>query len=574
MSSFGNLWNTIGLRIGGSPILSLFSAGEQGLWLDPSDLSTLFQDTAGTIPVTAAGQQIALMLDKSGRGNHFVQPTALARPTLQTDGLGHWFLEFDGVDDFMAGVGTLDLSASDKMTVWLGLRKYSDSAICVVFETAPNGLTSNGSLWMLAPGVPGQATFAVGGRGAGAAGGLRGTPFAAPMSAVFTAIADIGQSALAGELSIRINGSPPPTIVYEGAPLGTGNFGNWRPYLGMRGGTGYPFKGAFYGVVARGGASNGETIAAVEPFIADKMGLPAPVITVTSGSGYAGSTLTADKAPGQWFANGVAIAGATDQALAITLDLEEADITYKWLGLSSLPFRMWTPARAGITSVFDARRLSALSTDWQSADGVVRYVQPNAPTRPVYEADGLGGSPCMFSDWNRAWVIEGLPPAPGARTLIGLFSFLTTDPANSFLQIINTQPGAWTIRKSYLSGGKRSFTILRSPNSDGQESPYGFSDNAPCIASLKTKRPSGDYGFRLNGASLASGVSAGVNSFVDNGGTYTMGGYIRLGSHAYADSYMTLSDEIDFEGWCAWTSGQQGLLAADHPRKAVPLRIS
>lgn len=65
-----------------SYIARLFAANEPGLWIDPSDLSTLFQDTAGTIPVTAPGQQVALALDKSGREGRVIQPTALARPTL------------------------------------------------------------------------------------------------------------------------------------------------------------------------------------------------------------------------------------------------------------------------------------------------------------------------------------------------------------------------------------------------------------------------------------------------------------------------------------------------------------
>ncbi len=43
---------------------SLFAAGEQGIWLDPSDFSTLFQDSAGTTPVTAVGQPVGLALDK------------------------------------------------------------------------------------------------------------------------------------------------------------------------------------------------------------------------------------------------------------------------------------------------------------------------------------------------------------------------------------------------------------------------------------------------------------------------------------------------------------------------------
>lgn len=44
---------------------TLFRNGEQGVWYDPSDTTTLFQDSAGTTPVTASGQPVGLMLDKS-----------------------------------------------------------------------------------------------------------------------------------------------------------------------------------------------------------------------------------------------------------------------------------------------------------------------------------------------------------------------------------------------------------------------------------------------------------------------------------------------------------------------------
>jgi len=44
---------------------TLFASSEPGVWYDPSDLTTLFTDTAGTTPVTTPGQTVALMLDKS-----------------------------------------------------------------------------------------------------------------------------------------------------------------------------------------------------------------------------------------------------------------------------------------------------------------------------------------------------------------------------------------------------------------------------------------------------------------------------------------------------------------------------
>lgn len=50
----------------------LFSNNEPGFTFEPWDITTLYQDRAGTMPVTAAGQSVGLRLDKSGRGNHQV----------------------------------------------------------------------------------------------------------------------------------------------------------------------------------------------------------------------------------------------------------------------------------------------------------------------------------------------------------------------------------------------------------------------------------------------------------------------------------------------------------------------
>lgn len=45
-------------------INSLFSNGEKGTYYDPTDLSTLFQDNFGSIPITGGGQSVGLFLDK------------------------------------------------------------------------------------------------------------------------------------------------------------------------------------------------------------------------------------------------------------------------------------------------------------------------------------------------------------------------------------------------------------------------------------------------------------------------------------------------------------------------------
>lgn len=53
------------------------------LWLDASDSTTLFQDSAGTTPATADNDVVGRMSDKSGNGYHAVQATTANKPVLK-----------------------------------------------------------------------------------------------------------------------------------------------------------------------------------------------------------------------------------------------------------------------------------------------------------------------------------------------------------------------------------------------------------------------------------------------------------------------------------------------------------
>jgi len=85
-------------------IAAIFGANEQGAFYIPRPVvlgaQALFQDSAGTVPVTADGDPVGRMLDQSGNGNHATQSVSGSRPVYRTDGTLHW-LEFDGVDDFL-----------------------------------------------------------------------------------------------------------------------------------------------------------------------------------------------------------------------------------------------------------------------------------------------------------------------------------------------------------------------------------------------------------------------------------------------------------------------------------------
>jgi hypothetical protein len=127
----------------------LFAAGEQGVWCDPSDRSTLWQDTAGTIPVTAPGQLVARVDDKSGRGNHATQAATGRQPLYQIDTTGRPYLEFDGVDDALR-TASFDSLSTDALAV-AGLFKKTGTGRRVVFEYGV-AVASIGSLSLFSEG--------------------------------------------------------------------------------------------------------------------------------------------------------------------------------------------------------------------------------------------------------------------------------------------------------------------------------------------------------------------------------------------------------------------------------------
>jgi hypothetical protein len=63
--------------------LDLFAGGENGFWYDLSDLSTLWQDIGATSPITADGQLIARIDDKSGHSFNATQSVSGSRPTFK-----------------------------------------------------------------------------------------------------------------------------------------------------------------------------------------------------------------------------------------------------------------------------------------------------------------------------------------------------------------------------------------------------------------------------------------------------------------------------------------------------------
>lgn len=92
----------------------------------PSVLSSLYQDAAGTLPVTAPGQPVGLMLDLSGNGHHVSQTTTTARPLYQIiDGFP--CVVGDGVDDFLRTPVQIPAGPDRSTTLMAAARMLSES---------------------------------------------------------------------------------------------------------------------------------------------------------------------------------------------------------------------------------------------------------------------------------------------------------------------------------------------------------------------------------------------------------------------------------------------------------------
>lgn len=243
--------------------LSLFAASEVGAWYDPSDLTTMFQDSAGTTPVTADGQPVGKILDKSGRGNHASQATAAARPLYKTDGTYSW-LQFDGVDDSLS-TAAIDFTSTDKMSVFSGnyfanntgnqsvtALSSDPDAVAGSFRYDRNVATSR--LQLGSVGVRLLSSYAL----------------SSPIKSVSSQSYRFDSG---GSIALRHNGAAvilTPVVTDAITPR---MFANSGLFIGSQGGTSSLFNGNVYSLIVRGALSTTQEITDTETWVAAKTGV-------------------------------------------------------------------------------------------------------------------------------------------------------------------------------------------------------------------------------------------------------------------------------------------------------------
>jgi hypothetical protein len=237
---------------------ALFASSEVGAWYDPSDLSTMFQNSDGTVAVTTDGDPVGYIADKSGNGFHATQSSSAARPTYKTSGGLHW-LDFDGTDDSLS-TGTIT-PGTNKLQAFIGMRKER-SATEVIIETSDNAGSSSGTYLVYNNGNPLRG-FSKG----TAADEIESTTISFPSSLVVTGIADIS----APNNQLRIDGVVSAT---SAGSQGTGDYLAHPLYIGRRGGSSFSFDGRIFGLVLRFGANlASDVIDSAEAYMAAKSGV-------------------------------------------------------------------------------------------------------------------------------------------------------------------------------------------------------------------------------------------------------------------------------------------------------------
>lgn len=173
------------------------------------------------------------------------------------------YLLFDGVDDFLQ-TNSIDFTATDKVSLFAGVRKLSDVATATVFELSASKNTNSGVFALFAPVDGGVSQMAWITKGTTERAAVNNT-IAAPITTVISA-----KGSISGDVStLKVNG----TQVSNSLDQGTGNYGNYPLYIGRRGGTSLPFSGHIYSLIGIARLTTDAETLATEKIIAKLTGV-------------------------------------------------------------------------------------------------------------------------------------------------------------------------------------------------------------------------------------------------------------------------------------------------------------
>lgn len=277
----GRLRNGVGIGISNIPTLSsrrpvaafsplsLFASGAQGVWYDPSDITTLFQDAAGTTPVTAVGQTVKRWNDKSGNANNLsntastwtYQIDSSGNPYVQTD--GSQFLGLASGINWTWTTGTATLALAIKPNT-AGLSKD----ICGV-----GSVVSSTNVWSCQTFSGGMLMYR---RGSGTFGGRGSTTIGTTTTTFVTTLNLSGATQATENAYFTTNGVSPTLTNYGTGDTGGGIFSVGRFRLGSGGSGNDFFTGRIYQMVLTAVVESAQTLLSLETYCGSKSGYVIP----------------------------------------------------------------------------------------------------------------------------------------------------------------------------------------------------------------------------------------------------------------------------------------------------------
>ena len=180
------------------------------------------------------------------------------------------YVQYDGSDDSMS-TAAIDFTATDKMSVFAGVRKLSDAGFGVVAELGA-GQNTAGSFGVgvgTANGDASRRTWSMSHEGSSLEVVAAAAVYPSPDSRVQTSLFDRSQATQASELQMRLNGSA-QTLVFNNSSLSSGNYGTYPLFVGRRNNASLSFSGKDYGLIVVGKAASAGEITDTETWLAAK----------------------------------------------------------------------------------------------------------------------------------------------------------------------------------------------------------------------------------------------------------------------------------------------------------------
>lgn len=322
-------------------------------------------------------------------------------------------------------------------------------------------------------------------------------------------------------------------------------------------------------------------------------------IAITAGTGYAGSTYTANFATGgQWFADGVAISGATALTYTMTVANEGKVITYRRSGVISNSIQMWLYPMLGTTLKcwYDAALTTSFSyqsginiSSWANrVSGAVAATQNTTNKYPQFTTNGLqSGYNAVVANGTFQQFTMASGFALGDQTTLCVMK--TSDTKTTSATSWWGSPGIWGDEISgfpndFAWGFQAGYPMFGASNTKFTSTTRMVADGQPMLLGYTRTNTTGLINNYYNGSFLDSGTTAGGTRVINNGTTSLFNSNsmnnVASGNAAYLsaaisdfiifDTVLKDSDLRQVEGCAAWRWGLQSKLPVDHPYRNGP----